>query len=61
MKLQDMDCYITETIIDENEIKPPESCKKPRTRKSPRAVSFIDDENVPLAKYKSIKIEKVVE
>lgn len=54
-----MECYITKSVPCEMKTKSP-SPKKPRSKKSPRSISFIDDENVPLAKYKSVKIEKVV-
>lgn len=54
-----MDCCVVENISSKTVVNDKQSCKKTRARKSPHSVNLIDDENVPLAKYKNMKLEKV--
>lgn len=54
-----MDCCIVENSNSKQPSKIRQSGKKGRIRKVSELISFIDDENAPLSKYKSIKTEKV--
>lgn len=54
-----MDCFVVEHVPKNQKKNVHEPGKKSKARKKPHTLSLIDDENVPLTKYRSIKLEKV--